>query len=142
MVYLDAVLTETLRRHPPVALGIRTLLQDMKMLNYDVPAGASVMVSQHVLHHHPQYWNNPDTFNPDRFLGNKKPVPFSFAPFILGPRTCLGKNFALLEMKVFISIWLSRLTFEKLPDCKEEIITQQGALVKVLENRVIVRTRN
>ena len=142
MVYLDAVVNETLRHHPPVNIGFRNLLQDMKMSNYKVPAGASVIVSQEVLHHHPQYWNDPNTFDPSRFLGSKEIVPYTFVPFIIGPRRCIGKNFAILEMKVFLCIWLSRMTFEKFPESKEEILTRQHLLVKVIDNRVIIRMRS
>ena len=99
------------------------------------------MVSQHTLHHLPQHWDNPDTFDPSRFLGNTKIVPYSFGPFIVGPRRCLGKNFALLEMKVFIAIWLSKMTFERLPADTEEILTKQSILVSVLDSRVIVKER-
>ena len=142
MVYLDAVLNETLRRHPPVTTGMRILQQDMKVLNYKIPAGVSFSVSQQVLHHHPQYWNNPHTFDPNRFLEHSKEiVPFTFVPFIVGPRRCLGKNFAILEMKVFIAIWLSRLTFEMLPGSEEEIVTEQSLLVRMLDSRTIVKMR-
>ena len=142
MVYLDAVLNETLRRHPPVSVGtLRILQKDMKMLDHKVPAGVAVMVSPKTLSHHPKYWDNPDTFDPDRFLGNKEIVPFTFVPFIVGPRRCLGKNFAILEIKIFLSIWLSRMIFEKLPDCEEKIVTKQSLLVKVVDNRMAVRMR-
>ena len=141
MVYLDAAVNETLRRHPPVNSGLRILQQDMKISNYKIPAGTSFVVSQQVLHHHPQYWDNPNSFDPSRFLGNEKIVPFSFVPFIAGPRKCIGKSFALLEMKIFIAIWLSRLTFEKFPESTEEILTEQSLLVRILDSRVIVRMR-
>ena len=141
MTYLDAVVNETLRHHPPVVVGFRNLQQDMKMSNYEVPAGASVIVSQYVVQHHPQYWDDPNTFEPSRFLGSKEIVPFTFVPFIVGPRRCIGKNFAILEMKVFISIWLSRMSFEKLPESKDEILTRQHILVKIIDNRVILRMR-
>jgi cytochrome P450 len=142
MVYLDAVLNETLRKHPPVTVGLRILQKDMKVLDYKIPSGVSFVVSQQALQHHPQYWENPEIFDPSRFMGNKDIVPFTFVPFIVGPRRCLGKNFAILEMKVFISIWLSRLTFQKLPESEEDILTEQSLLVRILDNRVIVRMRH
>ena len=141
MVYLDAVLNETLRRHPPVTAGRRSLQKDIEILGHKVPAGVLVSVSQKALHHHPKYWDNPDTFDPERFLGNKEIVPFTFIPFIVGPRKCIGKNFAILQMKIFLSIWLSRMIFEKLPDCKEEIVTEQSLLVRIVDNRMAVRIR-
>ena len=141
MVYLDAVLNETLRRHPPITVGSRTLQKDIEILGHKVPAGVLVSVSQKALHHHPKYWDNPDTFDPERFLGNKEIVPFTFIPFIVGPRKCIGKNFAILQMKIFLSIWLSRMTFEKLPDCEEEIVTEQSLLVRIVDNRMAVRIR-
>ena len=141
MVYLDAALNETLRRHPPATAGLRSLQKDIEILGHKVPAGVFVLVSQKTLHHHPKYWDNPDTFDPDRFLGNKEIVPYTYVPFIVGPRRCLGKNFAILEIKIFLSIWLSRMIFEKLPDCEEEIVTEQSLLVRVVDNRMSVRMR-
>ena len=140
MVYLDAVLSETLRRHPP-GLALRALQQDTKIMDYEVPAGVNVMICQTVLHHHPKYWDNPNMFDPNRFLGKNEIIPFSYCPFIKGPRRCLGKNFAMMEMKIFISIWLSRMRFEKLPDSDDELLTEQSLLVRVLDNRLIVRMR-
>ena len=142
MVYLDAVLNETLRHHSPVVAGMRALQQEMEVLGYILPAGSFVSVSQQALHHHPQYWNNPNTFDPGRFLDKKEIVPFTFLPFIVGPRRCLGKNFAMLEMKIFIAIWMSRFKFEKLPDSTKDILTEQSLLVRMLDNRAIVRMRN
>ncbi|KAL5269027.1 hypothetical protein ACHWQZ_G002749 [Mnemiopsis leidyi] len=141
MVYLDAVINETLRIHPPVTVGNRILQHDMKIQNYAIPAGVAFTVSQQVMHHHPQFWKDPDIFNPDRFLHSKDIIPFTFVPFIVGPRRCLGKNFAILEMKVFISIWLSRLTFEKSSSSKEEILTEQSLLVRMLDTKTIVKMR-
>ena len=97
-------------------------------------------VSQYVLHHHPDHWDNPDKFNPERFI-EQSPVPYTFIPFSVGPRRCLGKNFALLEMKIFLSVWLSRLTFERVKGSEDEIKTRQGALVVPVDTSVIVRQR-
>ena len=62
---------------------------------------SQVVVSQQVLHHHPAHWDSPDLFNPDRFVEESRTVkPFTYIPFIVGPRRCLGKNFAMSEIKV------------------------------------------
>ena len=142
MEYLDAVLNETLRHHPPVTFLWKDLQQDMTISNYKIPSGTRVMVSQEVLQHHPQHWKDPNTFDPCRFLGSKEIVPYTFVPFSIGPRRCIGKNFAILEMKIFIAIWLSRMTFEKFPESKMEIETKQQVLVSVTDNRVIIQMRS
>lgn len=143
MTYLEAVVNEVLRRHPPVVIGLRQAEAPIKVAGYKIPKMTRVLACQQALHHHPKYWDDPEKFDPTRFLEPKlsQIKPFTFVPFIVGPRRCLGKNFALLEMKVFLGIWLSRLTFEKMPGTPEDIPTEQSLLVRLVDNRVLVRMR-
>ena len=64
----DAVLNETLRHHPPIVAGVRTIADDVTVTGYRVPKHTRTQVSQHALQHHPKYWHQPETFNPDRLF--------------------------------------------------------------------------
>ncbi|XP_037510476.1 cytochrome P450 3A19 [Rhipicephalus sanguineus] len=70
-----------------------------------IPRGLSIMAAVTYIHHDPELWSEPETFDPERFNPDNKPYihPISFQPFGKGPRACLGLNFALLEMKLILS---------------------------------------
>ncbi len=96
---LSACLSETLRLSPPAWLIPRTCLQEDELAGYRIPAGVGVLISPYVLHRHPEYWERPETFDPQRFLTGERP-PAAYLPFGGGPRQCIGNHFALLEAAI------------------------------------------
>ena len=68
MKYLAAVVNETLRLRTIGPIFGRRAIQDDNILGYNVPSGSLIIISVYSLHHNPEYWEEPDTFNPDRFL--------------------------------------------------------------------------
>ena len=106
LVFLEMVIKECLRMKPPVRAIGRCCVKDNAMVNgLKIPCGAEIHVPIMALHHDPRYWENPEIFNPDRFsLDSKKKIrSFSFLPFAAGARSCIGKNFAILEAKMVVS---------------------------------------
>ncbi|MGB0256384.1 MAG: cytochrome P450 [Flavobacteriaceae bacterium] len=93
--YAQAVVNETLRRYPPAWIVDRKALAEDQIGAEWIPKDAFIAVSIYELHHHPDYWDNPMTFLPERFL---KPPPAVYIPFGAGPRMCIGNHFALFEM--------------------------------------------
>ncbi|MGB1647454.1 MAG: cytochrome P450, partial [Crocinitomicaceae bacterium] len=75
------------------------------------------------MHRNPEYWENPDDFNPDRFSdeNKKKHVPHAYMPFGAGPRLCIGNNFAMMEMQLILSMFVKRYRFEVVKDQKIEV---------------------
>ncbi|KAH7984144.1 hypothetical protein HPB52_017461 [Rhipicephalus sanguineus] len=75
-----------------------------------IPRGLSVMAAVSCIHQDPELWPEPEKFDPERFNSENKPNihPISFQPFGKGPRDCLGRNFAVLEMKLILSKVLAR----------------------------------
>ena len=102
--YMEMVIKETLRLHPPVASFGRVIECDTEMNGFLFPSGTIVQVDVLNLHRNPVYWTNPDQFNPERFTSEEcaKRSGFCFVPFSAGSRNCIGQKFALQEEKVFL----------------------------------------
>ncbi|MDQ0447612.1 cytochrome P450 [Methylobacterium aerolatum] len=93
-----AVIDETLRLYPAAFVVVRRALAADTVAGQPVNKGDIVMVSPWVLHRHRQLWDDPDAFDPDRFLpGAPPPARFAYLPFGAGPRVCIGAQFALGE---------------------------------------------
>jgi cytochrome P450 len=114
--YTRAVIEEALRLYPPIWMLTRTPLQDDEISGYAIPAGALVAISPYLIHRHPDYWNLPDRFIPDRFLaGMHASWNYLYMPFGHGPRHCVGKFFAMLEMPLVLATVLSRFVLTLKP---------------------------
>ena len=111
MPYLDAFLKEVLRVHPAVTHIKRRASRDVEIFGYKIPSQTCVMSSQWVMQHLEQYWPDPERFQPERFL-TSTPTPYTYLPFFLGPRQCIGKNFAILQLKCYICELLGRFEIE------------------------------
>jgi cytochrome P450 len=115
--YLDAVITETLRIYPPVAITLprRVPTGGQTIKGQLVPAGMTVGVHHYSTYHHPDNFHQPNDFLPERWLpGTRDAPPFSndnkdcMQPFSFGPRNCLGKNIARAEMRLLFAKLLFR----------------------------------
>ena len=116
----EACLKESLRKYSVVPIVARRTINDLTLTeeagngetkNYFVPKGCSVMINIQAIHMDPTLWPNPTKFDPQRFLTGKPLEPFTFVPFIAGPRNCLGQHLALLESKMVISLLLKKYKF-------------------------------
>jgi cytochrome P450 len=99
-----------------------------------------LMSSQYVIHHWERHWSDPEKFDPDRFL-TSTPKPYTYIPFFVGPRQCIGKNFALLELKCFLCELLSRFEVEKDPDTPWKQRSSQALLCFPIDNSYIFKSR-
>ncbi|XP_065071289.1 uncharacterized protein LOC135695975 [Rhopilema esculentum] len=113
--YITAVLNESLRMYPPGAVFRREVLQDDEIGGYKIPKGANIIVPVCVMHHMEENWHYHNQFSPERFLieGEKQPEVgnYKFMPFSNGPRNCIGRKFAVMEMKVIIAKLLTTFKF-------------------------------
>lgn len=99
MIYINAVINESMRLYPPAWITDRENIVDDSIMSYRIKKGTLIGVSFYALHRNPKYWDNPDEFNPDRFLGEQKKHSMQyFYPFGAGPRMCIGIGFAIYEM--------------------------------------------
>ncbi|XP_078100507.1 cytochrome P450 17A2 [Sander vitreus] len=112
--YLDCVINEGMRIRPvsPVLIP-HTARTDSSIGGHAVRRGTRVLVNMWSIHHDPQHWDKPDLFNPDRFLDDhgQRATPSCFLPFGAGPRVCVGESLARLELFLFLSSLLQRMSF-------------------------------
>uniref|UniRef100_A0A8C8ZNR9 Uncharacterized protein n=1 Tax=Prolemur simus TaxID=1328070 RepID=A0A8C8ZNR9_PROSS len=115
MPYTTMCIKEALRLYPPVPGVARKLSQPVTFPDgRSLPKGVIVLLSIYGLHHNPKVWPNPETFDPSRFAPGSLPHSHAFLPFSGGSRNCIGKRFAMIELKVAVALTLLR--FELLPD--------------------------
>lgn len=102
--YMDAVIKESLRLFPPVAVFARNLKQDAKIGEYHVPADTTIFITPYFIHRDPEMFPNPEVFDPSRFFKDTPAAknPFAFIPFSAGPRNCIGQKFAMMAQKVIL----------------------------------------
>lgn len=117
---LNMVIQEALRLYPPAQFVSREALQNVKIKDIFIPKGAGIWIPVSTLHQDPEIWGrDAGMFNPDRFVhGISKACkhPHVYIPFGIGPRTCVGQNFAMVELKVVLSLILSRFAFSLSPN--------------------------
>ncbi|XP_031250777.1 cytochrome P450 71A26-like isoform X1 [Pistacia vera] len=107
MHYLKAVLKETLRLHPPIPLLVpRESTKDVKIKNYDISAGTTVITNAWAIGRDPNIWDKPEEFRPERFLNNSidfKGHDFELIPFGAGRRGCPGVLFAMSTNEIVLA---------------------------------------
>lgn len=119
LAYCRAVIEETLRLYPPVALLARQAREADQIGKIAVDAQAVVIVSPWLLHRSPDLWAHPNRFMPERFLG-ERPSPFAYVPFAVGPRVCPGMTFGLVESVLCLAVLAQRFTLEMAPGARVE----------------------
>jgi cytochrome P450 len=112
---LRAILDESLRLYPPAPRFDREALGPDLLGGEAVEKGDIVSVWPWLLHRHKALWDDPDAFDPDRFVGGHKRHRFQYIPFGGGPRLCVGARFATAEALTILAYWLSRWRFTPVP---------------------------
>ncbi|HMK05923.1 MAG TPA: cytochrome P450, partial [Flavobacterium sp.] len=104
MTYINAVINESMRLYPPAWITDRENIEDDELLGCQIKKKTLIGVSFYELHRNPKYWENPEQFNPERFLGEQKRKSYQyFYPFGAGPRMCIGLGFAMYEMSLTLA---------------------------------------
>ena len=115
--YTLQVVKEVLRLYPAVTVYARDAVAADEIGGYEVPAGSSVLLWSYYTHRHPDFWENPETFDPDRWTRERESERHNYAyhPFAAGPRVCLGNNFSLLESHLLLAVLASRFDVQLRP---------------------------
>ena len=118
LAYTTMVLKEAMRLYPPAwATGRRVAAGD-EVGGYAIPPGSDVMVSPWVTHRHPEFWEAPDRFDPERFTPEAEAARHRHAyfPFGAGPRACIGQYFSMLEAAILLAVIVRDHELESLGD--------------------------
>ncbi|MBD1825598.1 cytochrome P450 [Cyanobacteria bacterium FACHB-DQ100] len=115
MPYLDQVLNEVERLHPPIAGGFRGVIKPFEFAGYQIPQGWMAQYSILFTHRLPELYPNPEKFDVDRWKDTKQ-KPFSLIGFGGGSRICIGLAFAKLEMKLIAAHLLRSYAWDLLPN--------------------------
>ncbi len=110
LTFTRAVIDETLRLYPPTWIAARHAAADDEIDGYRVPAGTEVFWSPYLIHRHPDFWTDPETFDPERFLPERSAGRHRtcYIPFGAGSRICIGNVFALTEMVIVLASIVQR----------------------------------
>ncbi|KAF7492041.1 Cytochrome P450 3A11 [Sarcoptes scabiei] len=123
--YLDAVLSETMRKYPPLLTTGRRTEEDyhLKEFALTIPRGMDIYIPIYAVHHDPEYYPDPERYDPERFMpeNRHKLVPYTYLPFGGGPRNCIGMRFALAEAKLALANLLINFRFIKSSQTTEKL---------------------
>ncbi|XP_008280213.1 cytochrome P450 46A1.2 [Stegastes partitus] len=120
--YLNQVLKETLRVYPTAPGTSREIVEDMIIDGIYIPGGFICIFSTYVSSRMEKFFKDPLTFDPDRFHPDAPKPYYCYYPFALGPRSCLGQNFAQMEAKVVMAKLLQRYDFTLVPGQSFDIL--------------------
>ncbi|MDA3646988.1 cytochrome P450 [Saccharopolyspora indica] len=117
LTYTTMVVQESMRLYPPVWILPRLALADDEIAGYRVPAGSDVVVCPYTLHRHPDFWERPAEFDPDRFdpqRASDRPR-YAYLPFGAGPRFCVGSHLGTMEAVFAIAMIARELRLAGVP---------------------------
>jgi cytochrome P450 len=117
LVYARAVVQEAMRLYPPAFTLARQAIKADLAGDVAIPANTVVLIAPWVLHRHRRLWKEPETFDPSRFLPSTPPPNrFAYLPFGIGPRVCIGAQFALTEAVLVLATLIQAFHIERADD--------------------------
>ncbi|XP_058449380.1 probable cytochrome P450 6a14 [Malaya genurostris] len=116
MNFLEQCIKETLRKYPPVGITTRQVSKDYQVPDSDgviLQRGTTLIVPIHAIHHDPEYYPDPETYDPNRFSPEQvaQRNPFCFIPFGEGPRICIGLRFGMMQIRIGLAHLLKHFRF-------------------------------
>jgi cytochrome P450 len=117
LVYLQAFMNEVLRLYPPAYIMAREVIEPVEIGGYEFTPGTTIVMAQWVSHRDPRFFDDPETFRPERWLeGLAAKLPSgAYYPFGDGARRCIGQGFALLEAAIVTAMVAQRFQFRMAP---------------------------
>ena len=114
--YLDQVIKESMRLFPVAAVVSRQSITSLQLQDYILPRKSVLLIPPWTLHRRPEIYDDPLTFTPERFDGDRTYPKFAYLPFSGGPRACIGQAFAMMQMKINLVMILKKFRPTLLPD--------------------------
>ena len=121
--YVSWFVKETLRFYPPIPELFRTLPAETVIGDYLVPKHTTLCFKVKDIHFNPDCWHDPETFDPLRFdpANSKDLHPYAYLAFSISPRNCIGENFAMNLMIVFIALIVRKFRIHSVNNKKEDM---------------------
>ncbi|BAZ23013.1 cytochrome P450 [Kalymmatonema gypsitolerans NIES-4073] len=115
--YTKMVIQEVMRLYPPVLFLARVVEADDVIDGYPLKAGTTVVLCKYLTHRLPEFWDQPEVFDPERFASeySTQRHSYSYFPFGGGPRYCIGKHLALLEMQLIVAMMVQKYRLRCVP---------------------------
>ncbi|XP_022764435.1 cytochrome P450 714A1-like [Durio zibethinus] len=138
------VIQEALRLYPPGAFVSREALEEIQLGNVTIPKGVCLWTLIPTLHRDPEIWgSDANEFKPERFsdgISKACKFPQAYIPFGLGPRLCLGRNLAMVQLKIVLCLIISKFTFSLSPKYRHcpayRMIVEPGNGVHILIQKI------
>ena len=110
MDYTRRVVMESMRLYPPFWWNLRSALANDQVGGHRIPGGATVLQVTYATHRHPEFWDDPERFDPDRFLPEAvaRRHRHAYVPFGTGQRACIGRHLAMLETPLVLAMLARR----------------------------------
>jgi cytochrome P450 len=131
MEYFNAFLNEVQRMYPAVGVISRETRFEEKFAAYQTPARTNLFISPYLLHRHPKYWKDPESFQPERWIHKDDAaheefmakIRFVYIPFSVGSRVCIGQRFATIEAKLILVSLIQAFSFQIAPSQRDTDFT-------------------
>jgi cytochrome P450/NADPH-cytochrome P450 reductase len=152
LVICEAIINETLRLYPPALFFQRYCIHEHTIgteRQLRIPVGTTISVNTYMLHRRSDLWPRPLEFDYTRWMRDPKTGlkpklahPFAYLPFAAGPRSCIGQNFALLEAKLMLAMFVQRCCFKLTPgqkivlDVKVTLRPKYGLFANISKNQL------
>ena len=140
--YTLQIIKETLRLYPPAPMYARDAVGDDVIDGIPVPAGSRMLLFPYATHRHPAFWEDPEEFDPDRWLPEREAErhPLAYHPFASGQRICIGNNFSLFESHILTAMLARRFAPQLAPGHQPQI-DAAGTLISKNGLPMIIRRR-
>jgi cytochrome P450 len=138
--FTQMVVDESMRLYPPIWMLSRVPIKDDEIGGFRIPAGDMVFICPYMAHRHPDFWVNPEGFDPERFSAERAQGRhrYAFFPFGGGPRICIGDAFALLEMRLVVAMVAQRYRLDLVPG---HPVVPQATISLRAKHGVLMRVR-
>nr|XP_014290842.1 cytochrome P450 6a2-like isoform X1 [Halyomorpha halys] len=142
MEYLDMVISETMRKYPTLPLLLRYCTKSITtQYGYKIEAGDTIIIPVWALHYDPEYYPNPEKFDPERFSPqNRESIkPYTYLPFGEGPRMCIGMRFGQLQTKVGLITLLRKCRVEPCAATKIPMVIGPSPLLTISKDPIVLK---
>jgi cytochrome P450 len=128
--YTLQVIKETLRLYPPAPMYVRDAVGEDVIDGIPISPGTQMMLLPFATHRHPDFWDHPEKFDPDRWTPEAEAArhPYAYHPFAAGQRICIGNNFSLFESHILTAMLARRFIARLVPADHEVQLEMAGTL--------------